>query len=73
MAKKHKHKRRVLTEKKLDDPGAGLEHTPRKLLKHLPQETGVSQSIARMATQMQKLRPYKRTVIHSRLATARSS
>jgi transposase len=27
--KKQKHKRRVLTEEKLDDMGARLEHTPR--------------------------------------------
>jgi hypothetical protein len=38
---KHKHKLRVLTEKKLDDKGARLEHTLRKSLKHLAQETGV--------------------------------
>jgi hypothetical protein len=38
--KKQKHKRRVLTEK-LDDTGARLEHTPRKSLKRLAQETGV--------------------------------
>jgi hypothetical protein len=30
--KKQKHKRRVLTEEKLDDTGARLEHTPRKSL-----------------------------------------
>jgi hypothetical protein len=45
--KKQKHKRRVLTEEKLGDTGARLEHTPRKLLKRLAQETGVSKSSAR--------------------------
>jgi hypothetical protein len=46
---KQKHKRRVLTEK-LDYIGARLEHTPRKSLKRLAQETGVSKSSARTAT-----------------------
>jgi hypothetical protein len=36
--KKQKHKRRERTEK-LDGIGAGLEHTPRKSLKRLTQET----------------------------------
>jgi hypothetical protein len=54
----------VLTEEKLDDIGARLEHTPRKSLKRLAQETGMSKSSARRATQLLKLRPYK-TVIHS--------
>jgi hypothetical protein len=40
--KKEKHKRRVLAEEKLDDIGARLERTPRKSLKRLAQETGVS-------------------------------
>jgi hypothetical protein len=38
---KQKHKRQMLTEEKLDDTGARLEHTPRKSLKLLAQETGV--------------------------------
>jgi hypothetical protein len=37
--KKQKHKRRVLTEETLDDAGARLEHTSRKSLKRLAQET----------------------------------
>jgi hypothetical protein len=65
MDKKQKHKRRVLTEEKLDDIGARLELTPRKSLKRLAQETGVSKSSARRATQFLKLRPYKTTVIHA--------
>jgi hypothetical protein len=52
--KKQKHKRRVLTEEKLDDIGARLEHTPRKSLKRLAQEVGVSKSSARTATQLLK-------------------
>jgi hypothetical protein len=52
--KKQKHKRRVLTEEMLDDTGAGLEHTPRKSQKRLAQETGVSKSTARTATQLLK-------------------
>jgi hypothetical protein len=46
--------------------GARLVHTPRKSLKRLAQETGVSKSSARTATQLLKLRPYKTTtVIHA--------
>jgi hypothetical protein len=70
--KKQKHKGRVLTEK-LDDIGARLEHTPRKSLKRLAQEIGVSKSCARRATQLLKHRFYKTTVIHTRLAAAPSS
>jgi transposase len=55
--KKQKHKRRLLTEEKLDDIGARLEHIPRKSLKRLTQETGVSESSARTATQL--LKPYE--------------
>jgi hypothetical protein len=63
--KKQTHKSRVLTEEKLDDIGAKLEHTPSISLKCLAQETGVSKSSAGMATQLLKLRPYKTTVIHA--------
>jgi hypothetical protein len=49
--KKQKHKRRVLTEEKLDDIGARFVHAPRKSLKRPAQETGVSKSSARTATQ----------------------
>jgi hypothetical protein len=71
--KKQKHKRRVLTEEKLDDTGTRLEHTPRKSLKRLAQETGVSKSSARRATQLLELRTHKKTVVHAHLAAARSS
>jgi hypothetical protein len=43
---KQKHWRRMPTEQKLDDIGARIEHIPRKSLKHLAQETGVSKSSA---------------------------
>jgi hypothetical protein len=55
----------VLTEEKLDYTGARLEHAPRKLIKRLAQETGVSKTSARRATQLLKLRPYKTRVIHT--------
>jgi hypothetical protein len=46
-----------------DDIGARLEHTPRKSLKGPAQGTGESESSARMATQLLKLRPHKTRVI----------
>jgi transposase len=52
--KKQKHKRRVLSEEKLGTIGARLEHTPRKLLNGPAQETGVSKSSERTATQLLK-------------------
>jgi hypothetical protein len=55
----------VLTDEKLDDKGARLEYTPRKSLKHLAQDTGVSKSSAKKAAQTPKLKPYKTTVNHS--------
>jgi hypothetical protein len=59
MDKKQKHKCRVLTEEKLDDIGARLQHTStsRKSLKRLAQETGMLKSGARTATQLLKLIP----------------
>jgi transposase len=42
MDNKQKHKRQLLTEEKLHDIRARLEHTPRKSLKRLAQEAGVS-------------------------------
>jgi hypothetical protein len=63
----------VLTEEKLDDIGARLEHAPRKSLKRVAEETGVSKSSVRTATELLKLRSYKTAVIHTSLAAARSS
>jgi hypothetical protein len=45
----------VLAEEKLTEIRARLQHTPRKSLKRLAQETGVSVSSARTATQLLKL------------------
>jgi hypothetical protein len=59
--KKQKHACLVLTEGKLDDMG----FKPRKSVKHLAQENGMSKSSERRATQLLKLRPYETTVIHA--------
>jgi hypothetical protein len=48
----------------LSDIRARLEHTPRKSLKCLAQETAVSKSGERRATQLLNLKAYK-TVIHN--------
>jgi hypothetical protein len=55
----------VLTEEKLDDIRARLEHTPRKSPNCPAQESWVSKSSARTATQLLKFRPYKTTVFHA--------
>jgi hypothetical protein len=55
----------VLTEEKLDVIGARLEHTPKKSLQHITQETGVSKSSGRRETKLLKLRSYKATIIHA--------
>jgi hypothetical protein len=52
----------VLTEK-LDDKGARLEHTHRKSLKRLAQETGVPKSSARTATQLLKAMPQLKRLV----------
>jgi hypothetical protein len=44
----------MLTEEKLDEIGAKLEHTPIKSLKHLAQEIGESKSSVRTATHLLK-------------------
>jgi hypothetical protein len=53
--KKQKHMCRVLTEEKLDDIRTRIEHTRRKLLKRLAQETGVSKSSAKTTSPFLKL------------------
>jgi hypothetical protein len=63
--KKKKHKRQILTEEKVDDIGAILEHTPRKSPKRLAQKAGLSKSSARRAAQLQKLSLYRTTVSHA--------
>jgi hypothetical protein len=57
---KQKRKGQVLSVEKLKEIGARFEYTPRKSLKHLAQEIGVSKSSARTATQLLKLRPHKK-------------
>jgi hypothetical protein len=55
----------MLTEEKLDDVGARLEHTSRKSLKLVAQETEVSKSNGKIATHLLKLVPYETTFIHA--------
>jgi transposase len=61
--RKAESKRRVLTEEKLDEIGAQLEHTPRKSLRRLAQETGISISSARTAIRLLKHVTFKTVVI----------
>jgi hypothetical protein len=70
--KKQKHKCRMVPEEKLDDIGARIEHTPKKSLKRLAQEAGVSKFSARKATQLLNLRLYKNNS-NPCLAAAQSS
>ena len=62
--KKKQSKRTVLTELKVQDIQARLQISPRKSLRRLAQETGVSLGSARTATKLIKFRPYKVTVVH---------
>jgi hypothetical protein len=48
----------VLTEEKSDYIGARLEHTPRKSLKRLAQEIGMSKSSARAATERSRFETF---------------
>lgn len=57
--------RRVLTEEKLDDIAARLEHSPHKTFKRLAEETGVSKSTVRIAAQLLKLRSCETAVVQS--------
>jgi hypothetical protein len=52
--KKQKRKCGVFAVEKLDDKGARLEHTSRKSLEELFQDTGVLESNASRATQLLK-------------------
>jgi hypothetical protein len=61
MDKKQKHKRRVFTEEKLDVPGARFEHTPKKSMKLLAQETGET-----TPTKWLKFRPNKMTIVYDK-------
>jgi hypothetical protein len=57
-------KRRVLTEEKLDEIGARLEHSPQKSLRLIAQETGISKTSARTATILLKLKSNETSVVH---------
>jgi hypothetical protein len=61
---KRQSKRNVLTEEKFQDIQARLQVSPRKLLRRLAQETGVSLGSAFTATKLIRFRPYKITVVH---------
>jgi hypothetical protein len=61
---KIKRRCHVLTEEKLNDIGARLEHSPRKSLARLVQQDDISVSSARTATKLLKLCPYKITHVH---------
>jgi hypothetical protein len=65
MDTKQKRKCQVLTDEKLDDTEVSFQHAPRKSLKHLAQETGVSKSSSRRAIQLLQLRSYKPTAIQA--------
>jgi hypothetical protein len=59
--KKVKGRWHVLTEEKLDNICARLEHLPRKSLEKLVRQADVSVSSARTATKLLKLHPVKMT------------
>jgi hypothetical protein len=48
-------KQKALSAEKIDDIGARLKHTPRKSLKRLAQETGVSMCSVRTVTKLLKI------------------
>jgi hypothetical protein len=54
----------VLTEERLDEIAATLEHFPQTSFRHLAQKTRVSKSSALIATKVLKLKPFKTTVVH---------
>jgi hypothetical protein len=58
--KKPDRKRTVLREEKLDNIGARLETSPRKSLRLLARETSVSETTARRAMMLLKLRRTKK-------------
>jgi hypothetical protein len=54
---------RVLTEEKLNDIGHRLENSPRKSLRRLARQSGVSVGSAWTATKLLHILPYKMTVV----------
>jgi L-lysine 2,3-aminomutase len=71
MEKKIKRRLHVLTEEKLDNNGAGMEHSSLKSLARLAQQAKVSISSVRTATKLLKLFPYRITCTF--IATMRHS
>ena len=67
--KKPRVNKRVLTEEKLDEIAFRLEISPRKSLRRLAQEVGVSKTSVQHATKLLKLKPYKTRVVHQLLPT----
>ncbi|PSN54401.1 hypothetical protein C0J52_21885 [Blattella germanica] len=65
--KKPRVNKRVLTEEKLDEIAFRLEISPRKSLRRLAQEVGVSKTSVQHATKLLKLKPYKTRVVHQLL------
>jgi hypothetical protein len=57
----------LLTEEKLNEIGARLQHTPQKSLRCLTQEPSISKSVIALSTKLLKLHQYKAT--NSCLAT----
>jgi hypothetical protein len=65
---KKSQKRHVLTEEKLDDIGAQLEASPKKLLfMSFGSSVGVGKCTAHTGTKFLKLWPYITTVVHGLL------
>jgi hypothetical protein len=54
----------VLTKEKPDDTGHRLENSPRKSLRQLAQQNGVSVGSAWTATKLSHICPYKIILIH---------
>ncbi|PSN49543.1 hypothetical protein C0J52_04992 [Blattella germanica] len=67
--KKPRVNKRVLTEEKLDEIAFRLEISPRKSLRRLAQEVGVSKTSVQHATKLLKLKPYKTRVVDQLLPT----
>jgi hypothetical protein len=52
---KLKHHHCLLTQEKLENAGAELEHVPYKTLQHFAQEMGISAEYPRITTKLLKL------------------
>lgn len=61
--RKHRRPRRVLTEETLDNVGHALERSPRKSVRRLSQQMGISYGSVQKATRLLKLQPYKITAV----------